>query len=444
MSLDFESDAPPIKSLDELVEWFAAGEKSGTLGVGMEHEKLPFRLADGGPVDYDSGIGPFLLGMTRFGWEAPESDGPVVMLKRGGESITLEPGGQVELAGAVRHNLHDAAHDLDAHVRESGEVAAANGFAFAWLGLRPGELPAAMPAMPKPRYRLMADYLPRHGRRALDMMFLSATVQANFDYVSEADMVEKMRVAMAISPTMAAIFANSPFRNRAWDGNRSSRYAAWREVDPDRCGLLDFVFDDDMGYRRYLEYALDIPMLFYRREGRFIRLERSFREFMEKGHDGERPNIGDFETHLSLMFPEVRLKQFIEVRSVDCVPPALAMASVAMWKGVLYDATARREALSLFGARGRDLAAIQYLAAQDGLHAKTRDYSALDLARELLRIAEAGLDRQDTDGPEERSLLEPAKALVASGQTLADRWVGDYGANLDAQRTRELLLSAQF
>lgn len=444
MSLDFESDAPPIGSLDELVEWFAAGEKSGALGVGVEHEKLPFWLEGGGPVDYDSGIGPFLRGMTRFGWQAPEGDGPVVMLKRGGESITLEPGGQVELAGAVRQNLHDAAHDLDAHVQESGEMAAAHGFAFAWLGLRPGELPAAMPAMPKPRYRYMADYLPKKGRRALDMMFLSATVQANFDYVSEADMVEKMRAAMAISPTMAAIFANSPYRNLAWDGNRTSRYAAWREVDPDRCGLLDFVFDEEMGYRRYLEYALDIPMLFYRREGRFIRLEKTFREFMEKGHEGERPNIGDFETHLSLMFPEVRLKQFIEVRSVDCVPPALAMASVAMWKGILYDQTARREVLSLFRARDRGLAAIQFLAAQDGLRAKTSSYSALDLARELVRIAEAGLDRQDTDGPEERTLLEPVKSLLATGQTLADRWLADYGARLDAERAFELLMAARF
>ncbi|MEL6543836.1 MAG: glutamate-cysteine ligase family protein [Myxococcota bacterium] len=444
MSLDFESDAPPIESLDELVDWFAKGEKSGSLGVGVEHEKLPFRLEDGAPVDYDSGIGPFLRSMSRFGWEPPEGDGPAVMLKRGDESITLEPGGQVELASGVRENLHDAADDLHHHVRESNEVAAEHGFAFAWLGLRPGELADKMPGVPKPRYQHMASYLPTKGRRALDMMFLSATVQANFDYVSESDMSEMMRVSMAISPTVSSIFCNSPYRNGEWHGYRSSRYAAWREVDPERCGLLHFVFDDDMGYRRYLEYALDVPMLFYRRKGRFVELKKPFREFLEQGHNGERPNLGDFETHLSLMFPEVRLKQFIEVRSVDCVPPSLALASVALWKGVLYDSTARAQCMELFAPyRGAALDAIQFTVAQDGLSAHTTNYHALELARELVQIAEGGLDRIASEGRAERSLLEPVKELLSSGKTLADRRITQFGGRLDHQSIHELLMSSR-
>ena len=199
-----------------------------------------------------------------------------------------------------------------------------------------------------------------------------------------------------------------------------------------------------MSYRRYLDYALDVPMLFYRRAGRFIELKRPFREFLERGHEGERPNIGDFETHLSLMFPEVRLKQFLEVRSVDCVPPSLALASVALWKGVLYDSEARSQCLQLFAdQRGPRLDAIQFLVAQDGLQAHTRNYTALDLAHQLVRIAEAGLDRIGAHGPAERSLLEPLKELLSSGQTLADRRLTQYGATLDSSSTHEILMASR-
>lgn len=427
MSLDFEVDAPPIESLDELVDWFAAGEKPSTsLKVGVEHEKLPFRRADHGVVGYDDGIKPFLEGMQRFGWK-PATEGPLVALKRDGESITLEPGGQVELAGAPRESLHASLDELHQHVREVNEVGDELGLGFAWLGIRPAERASDMPGVPKARYRFMADYLPTRGRRALDMMFLTATVQANFDFTSEADMVAKMRTAMRVSPAISALFGNSPYRHGAWDGHRSTRYAAWREVDPDRCGFLPFVFDEDFGYRRYLEWALDVPMLFFRREGKFIDLgARPFRRFFEEGFEGHRPNIGDFETHISLTFPEVRLKQFIEVRSVDCVPPNLAISAVALWKGLLYDEKARDGADQVFADLSvHELEALQFRAAQDGPKARVRSGTLKDRIGELLTLARGGLERL---GHGEAPLLDPAVALFESGQTLSDRLVQTYGA----------------
>lgn len=427
MSLDFEVDAPPLESLDELVDWFAAGEKTGpALTVGVEHEKLPFRRSDHSVVTYDDGIKPFLEGMQRFGWQ-PATEGHLVALKRDGESITLEPGGQVELAGAPHATLHRSKEELVRHVREVGEVGRELGIDFAWLGIRPALRPEDMPGVPKSRYRFMAEYLPTKGRRALDMMFLTATVQANFDFTSEADMVAKMRTAMRISPAISALFANSPFRYGSWDGHRSTRYAAWREVDPDRCGFLPFVFDEDFGYRRYLEWALDIPMLFFRREGKFIDLgARPFRRFFEEGFEGHRPNIGDFETHLSLTFPEVRLKQFIEVRSVDCVPPDLAIASVALWKGLLYDETARQGADAVFeDLSGPELESVQFKAAQQGPSARLRSGTLRDRIGELLALAREGLDRL---GGDEAPLLEPAQELFESGLTPADRLIANYGA----------------
>lgn len=443
MSLDFESNAPPIGSEDELVDWFADGEKtSGRLGVGVEHEKLPYRNADFGPVTYGEGIGPFLKGMSRFGWE-PIGGNAVVALKRGAESITLEPGGQVELAGAVHHSLVDARDEMRRHLDECDEVSQELGFGFAWLGLRPRGMGSEMPLMPKERYRRMSAYLPRQGRRALDMMFLSATVQANFDYTSESDMVAKMRTAMLVSPIVAALSANSPYRHGRWDGYRSSRYAAWREVDPDRCGLLPFVFDEDFGYRRYLDYALDVPMLFVKREGRFVDLGgRTFRSFLREGHDGHRPNVSDFETHLSLMFPEVRLKRFIEVRSADCVPPAYAIAAIALWKGILYDEESLTASYALLNPlRGSRLQALQYRVAQDGLNAREGEFRVLDIARELLALASKGLERVDPQASQ-AGLLKPLEELVVRRSTLADDLLTKYGEVPDDAAIASLLRRA--
>lgn len=442
MSLDFESNAPPIQSVDELIAWFRVGEKpKHEHGVGIEHEKLVYRHSDGAAVSYDGGVAALLRGFIRLGWE-PLGDGPVVALKRAGVAITLEPGGQIELAGAVHRSLIEVKRELDEHVAESQELGDELGIGLAWYGMRPMERASEVAIMPKERYRRMSAYLPRKGRRALDMMFLTATVQANFDYVDEADMVAKMRLATAASPMVAAIFAHSPYRHGSWDGYRTSRYAAWREVDPDRCGILDFVFDEDFGYRRYLDYALDIPMLFFRRDGRFVDLGAlPFRRFLEEGHGGHRPNLSDFETHLSLMFPEVRLKRFIEVRSVDCVPPAYALASVALWKGLLYDDDSRSKALELLrDLRGARLAEVALRVAQDGLAARTGRFDVLEIARELAKIAACGLNRIDPDASK-ACMLDPVHELLDRGATLADDLVERFGRELNSVTALELLRS---
>jgi glutamate--cysteine ligase len=446
--MDIELDAPPIESIDELTEWFASGEKpaDGPLLVGTEHEKLGFFRDSLEPADYPRAIGPLLEGLQRFGWVAPDESGPVVALSREDEAISLEPGGQFELAGGPRASLHDAAADLHRHIREVAEVADEIGLGFAWLGIRPFEAPEDLPWMPKGRYRHMYSQLDGKGRRVVDMMLASATVQANFDYVSEADMVDKIQCGMMISPIVAGIFANSPYYRGGWDGRRSSRYAAWREVDPARCGLLHEVFAEDFGYRAYVEHVIDLPVIFFRREGNYIELNgRTFRDLIANGVAGHRANIGDFISHLSGFFPEIRLKKFLEVRSADLCKPDLAMALVALWKGVLYDAEARRDVRQLFErfAVPGVLEAMQFAVCQDGLRAHGVDWHALELARELVRIAGEGLSRQsvkDDAGRDESKFLDALEVILATGNTAADELLARHGPGPFDDSARRALL----
>ncbi len=450
MSQDVERPSPVVTSVDELVELIAGGEKpSAQHKVGTEHEKLPYFERDLRPVDYDGGIGPILKALMRFGW-APEPDAErPIALKRGAASVTLEPGGQLELSGAPLASVHETAAELGQHLAEVRAVSEPLGIRYAALGFRPLDTTGEMPWMPKERYRIMRAYLPTRGKAALEMMLLSATVQANFDYASEADMADKLRVAMSISPVVAALFACSPYEARRFLGRRTRRYAMWRDVDPDRCGLLRFVLEGDFGYRDYVEWALDVPMFFVRRGGRYVEDHRSFRRFLAEGLDGQRATLADFENHLSTLFPEVRLKTFLEVRSADASTPEMALALVALWKGILYDSAARGAALRLLSDLSfAERLGMQIAVAQDGLSAHGVAWHAGELARELVRLAGEGLQRQackDADGKhaDETLYLAPLHELVAERTTRADRLLMRYGAGPLSDAEARALLAAE-
>jgi glutamate--cysteine ligase len=447
MSSDVERASPPITSVDELVDLLRSGEKSGDLRVGAEHEKLPFVEATLAPADYEHGIKPLLLALTRYGWEPkPDLEQPI-SLSRGGASITLEPGGQFELSGAPQPTMHDVASELYEHLVELFAVSAPLGLRCSSLALRPRESTATAPWMPKPRYEVMRDYLPKKGRRGLDMMLLTATVQANFDFTSEADMATKMRTAMAVSPVVAAISANSPYSLGSWSGYRSRRYAVWREVDPDRCGLLPFVFEPDFGYRDYVEWALDVPMIFVRRGGAYVEGDgvRTFRQFWGEGQNGDQATLADFQNHLSTLFPEVRLKSYLEVRSADACPPIYSLGLIALWKGLLYDPAACADAFALVADLSfAERQAMQFAAAQDALGGHGPGWHLGELASELVRLARQGLARQartDLLGRDETIYLGPLEELVHTRQTLADRMVARHGAGPLDEQTLRLLIS---
>ncbi len=433
MSLDRECDSPPITSVDGLVEVLRAAEKPQPLWrVGLEYEWLPVASDTLRPLPYQGGIARVLAGLCQRGW-APASDQPLTALKRGDATITLEPGGQLELSGAPWPRLADNGAELNEHVRELCEVSAPLGVSWLAMGLRPFEVAAQVPLMPKPRYEAMRGYLPQHGRRALDMMFLSASVQASFDFASEADMVAKMRCAMGVSPVVAALAAASPYYAGQWRGHRSERYAIWREVDPDRCGLLPFVWDDDFGYHRYIEWLLQAPMMFLRRQGRYHDVGgMTFRQLLAGGVRGEVATHTDFVNQLAAVFPEVRLKNVIEVRSADAGPPALCMAVAALWKGLLYDEASRRGAAALTEHLSwPERLAMQYAAAQEALMAHGAAWSMRELAAEALRLAASGLERLARAGlaqADEGDLLAPLCEIVESGETRADQVLTRYGA----------------
>jgi glutamate--cysteine ligase len=441
MSSDVERPSPIVSSADELVALIKSGEKR-ELRVGTEHEKLPYFVKDLSPVSYDAGIRPVLLGLAeKFGWQPePDAQKPIA-LKRGKASVTLEPGGQLELSGAPLLTVHETHDELMRHLDEVHAVSEPLGIRYAALGFRPVDLTSAMPWMPKERYRIMRNYLPTRGGAALEMMLLSATVQANFDYVSEADMADKLRTAMGISPIVAALFACSPYEGGQFRGRRTRRYAMWRDVDPDRCGLLEFVFTREFGYRDYVEWALDVPMFFVRKGGAYVETHRTFRDYMQEGG----ATLADFENHLSTLFPEVRLKTILEVRSADAGRPGMAVGLTAFWTGILYDAQARAAAWALV----KDLSfaerlSMQIAVAQDGLEAHSAGWHARDLARELVRLSAEGLKRRhqlDAQGRDETRYLEPLQHWADAGHTKADELLARFGAGPLSESSLRALLA---
>jgi glutamate--cysteine ligase len=340
-------DMTPIERRDELVAWLAAGIKPPSrFRIGTEHEKFPFYVARHTPVPYDGprGIRALLDGMQHLlGWDPIMEGGNIIGLLdvTGGGAITLEPGGQFELSGAAVEDVHQTNSELVAHLAQLREVARPLGIGFLGIGMTPNWTRADEPMMPKGRYRIMTDYMPKVGKLGLDMMYRTCTVQTNLDFSSEPDMVHKLRVSLALQPVATALFANSPFTDGKSNGFLSFRSEIWRDTDPDRTGMLPWAFEPGMGFERWVDYALDVPMYFVKRGDRYIDAAGlSFRDLMEgrlPALPGERATMSDWANHLSTIFPEVRLKQYLEMRGADGGPWRRLPALPALWAGILYD-----------------------------------------------------------------------------------------------------------
>jgi glutamate--cysteine ligase len=432
----------PIGSVAELAGWLRSGEKeSARFRIGAEYEKIGLWADTYESVPYEGprGIGCVLERIAELdGWAPVEERGALVALERNGASITIEPGGQLELSGLPLGTLHEVRAEFEDHLDVLRRVSEPLGIVWLGLGFSPLVAVGDAPRMPKERYRIMRQYLPTRGKLALHMMHLTATVQANLDFSDESDMVRKMRSATAVTPIVSALFANSPLAEGRPSGFVSRRLDIWRDTDPDRCGLLHFVFDPDFGYERYVEWALDVPMFFVVRDGTYFPTPGvSFREFLREGWRGHRARLRDFATHLTTLFPEVRLKRVIELRGADAQPAALSCAVPALWKGLLYDAQAADAALALvadWGSAEREEALRQ--AARSGLAGRVGGRKLLDLARELVAIGSAGLDRlAGAAGDEdERRFLDPVWAQLelgkSPGQVVLERWEGEWGRSL--------------
>jgi glutamate--cysteine ligase len=442
-------DAELIESPEDLVSWLEAGCKpESAFRLGAEHEKIPFYLADNSPVPYSGprGIGALLSGMReRLGWDAIEDEGAVIGLydPAGGGAISLEPGGQFELSGAPQANIHDVAGELAAHLTAVRDVAGGLGIGFLSLGMSPKWVLEETPVMPKSRYRIMTRYMPRVGTRGLDMMYRTATVQANLDFSSERDMVAKMRVGLALQPMITALFANSPFTEGVLNGFLSARSEIWRHTDSARSGMLPFVFEPGMGFERYVDYALDVPMYFVKRGSVYHDVAgASFRDLLEgklAALPGERARVSDWANHLSTIFPEVRLKRYLEMRGADVGPPERITALSALMVGLFYDSDALAGAGALIEGwsaddrqRARDEAPRLALATRVG----GRDLRVI--AQDALALARGGLKRRarrDAGGADETRYLDPLDAIVAEGRVPAQDWIdrfeGPWGQSVE-------------
>jgi len=443
MSGTTKTPPQPVDSIDDLVAFLRAGEKPPERWrVGTEHEKIGLHGADRSPVEYVGacGISELLDRIAqRAGWKRILEDGNIIALEGDGASITLEPGGQLELSGAPLHTIFETCAEFHAHLQLVRSVSEPLDIVWLGLGIHPIHSVDELPRMPKERYRIMRSYLPTRGSRALIMMFATATVQANFDYASETDMVEKVRTALVVSPIVSAIFANSSLSDGKANGFISRRMYAWLDTDPDRCGMLPIAFEPDFGYRRYVEWALDVPMFFLVRGGRYEpAYDMTFRQFLENGRGGHRATLEDFDRHLTTLFPEVRVKQFIEVRGADAVPPGLTCALPALWKGILYDSTARAQAGNLVVASQAEREAAREAVSRQGLAASYAGRPILGLARELAEIARGGLERIGHAGawaPDESVFLDPIFEQLAlgksPGQVVLDCWEGEWERSLE-------------
>jgi glutamate--cysteine ligase len=427
-------DMTPIETREELVAWFEAGNKpKSQFRIGTEHEKFVFTVEGHRPVPYEGrrSIRALLEGMQHLlGWQPIIEDGNIIGLfdVTGGGAISLEPGGQFELSGAPVETVHQTSSELMAHLAQMREIARPLGLGFLGLGMTPNWSRAEMPMMPKGRYRIMTSYMPKVGRLGLDMMYRTCSVQTNVDYSSEADMVKKLRVSLALQPIATALFANSPFTEGKPNGFLSFRSEIWRDTDPDRSGMLPWVFEPGMGFERYVDYALDVPMYFVKRGDRYIDVAgKSFRDLMQARLPelpGERATISDWVNHLSAIFPEVRLKRYLEMRGADAGPWRTLPALPAFWVGLLYDDASLDAAWDLVkrwsaGERQKLRDDVPKL----GFAAVVAGYQVLQLAKTTLTLAQQGLARRrciDAGGYDETRHLQPLQEYVARGITPAE------------------------
>jgi glutamate--cysteine ligase len=417
---------------DALLEPFYEALKPETLWrVGTEAEKFGVLSDSYEPLPYEGprSVRAVLDGLVqRFGW-TPEREyegGEVISLKRDLASITLEPGGQLELSGAPFTSVHDTHDEWEAHIRELHEVGDPLGIAWIGIGFHPLAKQSELPWVPKLRYGIMREYLPRRGSMGLDMMRRTCTVQANLDYASEDDAMLKMRVGLALSPIITAMFANSPLYEGALGRERSRRALVWLHMDPDRTGLLPFMWSEQASFERYVEWALDVPMFMVKRGSKAIHnTGQTFRAFMRDGFEGTDATADDWLAHLGTVFPEVRLKRTIEIRGADSQPYATTVALPALSKGLFYDSTALAKAEALASSLSFEAAQnVREEIATSGLRAKLRGREVGEWALELLQIASAGLVRWQARNPDARGdetrYLEDLQQLLMRGQTPAD------------------------
>jgi glutamate--cysteine ligase len=443
--------APPAKHAviehrDQLIASFAKGEKpKDRWRIGTEHEKFVYARSDHHAPSYDEagGIRALLMGLQRFGWEPVIENGNVIAMTGADGSLSLEPAGQFELSGAPLDNLHQTCAETGRHLEQVKAVGDELGIGFLGLGMWPDKTRAELPIMPKGRYAIMLRHMPRVGSMGLDMMLRTCTIQVNLDYASEADMVKKFRVGLALQPLATALFANSPFTEGRPNGMLSYRSHIWSDTDPARTGMLPFVFEDGFGYERYAEYALDVPMYFVYRDGRYLDASGlNFRDFL-KGDlsilPGEKPTLDDWNDHLSTAFPEVRLKTFLEMRGADGGPWSRICALPALWVGLLYDDAALDAAWDVVKHWTMDeRETLRSSVPKLGLDAPIAGERKLrDIAGEVLDIAHAGLSaraRFDGGGSNETGFLDPLREVVRGGkvpaEVLLEKYHGAWGGDV--------------
>jgi len=440
------ADDPVIERREQLIAPLAGGEKpKDAWRIGTEHEKLVYKRHDFHAPAYDEpcGIRDMLLNLQRFGWEPVEEGGKVIALRGADGAVSLEPAGQLELSGAPLENLHQTCAETGRHLNQVKEIGECCDVGFLGLGMWPDKTRAELPIMPKGRYEIMMRHMPRVGSMGLDMMLRTCTIQVNLDYSSEADMVKKFRVGLALQPLATALFANSPFTEGQPNGYLSYRSHIWSDTDPQRTGMLPFVFEDGFGYERWVDYMLDVPMYFVFREGKYIDAAGlSFRDFLDGKLSvlpGEKPTQSDWWDHLSTAFPEVRLKSFLEMRGADGGPWNRICALPAFWVGILYDEAALEAAWSLvkdWSMEERE--ALRSSVPRLALDAPLPGGGTLrDLAPQVLAIARQGLasrNRLNSSGDNETGFLEPLDEIVASGkvpaQVLLDLYNGEWGGDI--------------
>ncbi|MBU1539607.1 MAG: glutamate--cysteine ligase [Alphaproteobacteria bacterium] len=445
------TDAAPL-SRDDLIGAMSKGAKpKDQWRIGAEHEKFGFDRSTLRRPAYEgeNGILAMLTGLQRFGWAPVEEAGHVIALERRNDegftaSISLEPGGQFELSGAPLKDVHDICDETGRHLMEVKQVADQLDLGFIGAGFDPMWRREDVPVMPKGRYGIMRAYMPKKGSLGLDMMLRTCTIQSNLDFADEADMVAKFRTSLALQPIATALFANSPFTEGKPNGFLSARANVWTDTDPDRTGMLDFVFEDGFGYERYADYALDVPMYFAKRGETYVDLSgQSFRKFMTEGLDalpGERATLKDWNDHLTTLFPEVRLKAYLEMRGADGGPWSRICALQALWAGVLYDGASLAAAWDL--VKDWDIADHERLrrdVTRLGLKAEVAGRSVRDVAVDMVDIARQGLkNRARFSGGmvDERGYLSELEDIADSGITPADRLLALYHGEWQGDLTR--------
>ena len=438
---------PPIESRADLLRPFTGGEKPAERWrIGTEHEKFVYRLDDHRAPSYDEpgGIRDLLLGLTEYGWEPVVENGNVIALSGKDGNVSLEPAGQLELSGAPLEHLHQTCAEAGRHLEQVKAVGDRLGLGFLGLGMWPDKARADLPVMPKGRYDIMLRHMPKVGTLGLDMMLRTCTIQVNLDYASEADMVRKFRVGLALQPLATALFASSPFTEGKPNGYLSYRSHIWSDTDPARTGMLPFVFEDGFGYERYADYALDVPMYFVFRDGKYVDAAgQSFRDFLEgrlPALPGEKPLLSDWNDHLSTAFPEVRLKSFLEMRGADGGRWSRISALPALWVGLLNDQAALDAAWD--EVKNWTLEERQQLrdsVPRLALKAQVPGGGTLlELGHRILAIAEGGLNARaatNAAGDNESGFLDPLRDILARGFTPAELlleryhgpWHGDVG-----------------